>query len=73
MGFKCGLRAPTYTTARGKGGGGNSGGLSEHGCGHTSGIVSVVAIPTADDEGDGRGGIGEMLSFQDSNSFQVLC
>ncbi|CAB1117592.1 unnamed protein product [Ectocarpus sp. CCAP 1310/34] len=73
LGLHCGIRAPTYITA-----GGDSRGedraLSEAGYGHSSKIVSVVAIPSPTGGvgmDGGGGGIGGMISLGDACSFQV--
>lgn len=69
MGIRCGLRVATYTTA---GGGGTAAGEgpSSSAFGHASAIISVVVIPTMDGGIHGAG-LGEILSFRETSSFQV--
>ncbi|CAM9816841.1 unnamed protein product [Ectocarpus sp. 6 AP-2014] len=73
LGLHCGIRAPTYITAGGDGRG-EDGGLSKAGYGHSSKVVSVVAIPSPTGGvgmDGGGGGIGGMVSLGDACSFQV--
>lgn len=66
----CGLHPATYTTAAG-GSAGAGAGIVDPEYGHTSGIVSVVAIPTPKEGGGDAMGMGGMLALRESNSFQV--
>lgn len=68
--LQCGLHPATYSTAAG-GSAGVGAGILDPEYGHTSGIVSVVAIPTPKEGGGDAMGMGGMLSLGESNSFQV--
>lgn len=49
---------------------GSGAGLADPGYGHASTVVSITAIPIPEGGMEG-GGIGEMMSLQENNSFQV--